>query len=208
MSTYAFENAWHQARRRLSLLETNLDPATFRRIQALGLTEGWQCLDIGAGAGTVASWLCAHVGSTGRVIATDIDTRFLDALTGPNLEVRRHNIAVDNLPEASFDLVHTRLVLMHLPARAQILTRLVAALKPGGWLFLEEHDIFPVTAAASGPYAEVWAAFIRAVASAGCAVDWARQLPQTLARCGLQAVGQRQMCHCSVAHRRWLSSGS
>jgi SAM-dependent methyltransferase len=73
-------------------------------------------------------------------LATDIDPRFLKTLKHPNIEVRRHNIATDPLPEAAFDLVHTRLVLLHIPQREEALERMIAALKPGGWLVVEEYD--------------------------------------------------------------------
>jgi hypothetical protein len=81
------------------------------------------------------------------------------------------------------------MVLMHIPSREEILPRLVSALKPGGWLVIEEADIYPVLATASGPYRQVWDAFGRSmVRDAGIAAEWARQLPQLLAREGLQAV--------------------
>jgi SAM-dependent methyltransferase len=73
-------------------------------------------------------------------MATDIDPRFLESLNLPNLEVRRHNIATDPLPEGAFDLVHARLVLMHLPERERALACMISALKPGGWLIDEEYD--------------------------------------------------------------------
>src|SRR5262249_58847183 len=80
-------------------------------------------------------------GTTGQVVVTDINTRFLDTLKRPNLEVRRHNIVSDPLPDRAFDLVHARLVLMHLPKRDAVLARLCRALKPGGWLLDEEFDV-------------------------------------------------------------------
>jgi ubiquinone/menaquinone biosynthesis C-methylase UbiE len=95
------------------------------------VAEGWHCLEVGAGGGSIATWLCDRVGAAGHVVATDIDPRFLDAVGSPNLEVRRHDIASDPLPEAAFDLVHTRLVLVHLPEREAALRRIVRALKPG-----------------------------------------------------------------------------
>ncbi|SRR5216683_3528896 len=76
----------------------------------------------------------------GSVLVTDIDTRFLETMKLPNVEVRRHNIVTDSLPEGAFDLVHSRLVLLHLPERNQVLRRMIAALKPGGWLLDEEFD--------------------------------------------------------------------
>jgi hypothetical protein len=36
------------------------------------------------------------------------NTRFLDALEYPNLDVRRHDISRDALPLSAFDLVHVR----------------------------------------------------------------------------------------------------
>jgi ubiquinone/menaquinone biosynthesis C-methylase UbiE len=42
------------------------------------VTDGWHCLEVGFGAGGVALWLAGQVGSTGRVVAVDIDPRFLD----------------------------------------------------------------------------------------------------------------------------------
>jgi SAM-dependent methyltransferase len=80
------------------------------------------------------------VGPTGHVLVTDLDPRFLDGLKFSNLEVRRHNIVTDPLPEATFDLIHIRLVLVHLPGREEVLKRLIAALKPGGWIIDEEFD--------------------------------------------------------------------
>ena len=189
MSTYVFDNAWHEARQRLSLLEQCLDPSTVRRIKGLGIADGWHCLEVGAGGGSVARWLCSQVGETGQVVAIDIDTRFLDAMPETNLEVRRHNLISDSLPQNSFDLIHTRMVLMHIPSREQILPQLISALKPGGWLLLEEADIYPVLATASGSYGQVWTAFMQSMIRLGIAPEWPRQLPQLLAERGLAEVG-------------------
>jgi SAM-dependent methyltransferase len=79
-------------------------------------------------------------------VVTDINTRFLDTLDRPNLQIWQHNIVTDPLPEAAFDLVHARLVLMHLPQRDAVLARLVKALKPGGWLLDEEFDVLSLRA--------------------------------------------------------------
>src|SRR5438477_229199 len=92
----------------------------------------------GAGGGSIALWLAEQVGPSGSVLATDIDTRFLEGLARPNLAIRRHDIATDALPEAAFDLVHARFVLVHVPQRDTALQRMVRALKPGGWLVVEE----------------------------------------------------------------------
>ncbi len=144
MATYALDNAWTQARARLAALETVYDPGTVRCLNVLGVGEGWRCLEVGAGGGSIASWLAQRVGAAGHVLATDIDIRFVRELDFPNVEIRRHDIATEALPAARFDLVHTRMVLEHLPARDEALRRLVAALKPGGWLLVEAIDFVTV----------------------------------------------------------------
>jgi SAM-dependent methyltransferase len=135
---YTFDNAWVQARERLGLLESVYDPGTIRHLERLGVVEGWHCLEVGAGGGSIAAWLCEKVGPTGHVVATDLDTRFLGRLDCPNLEIRQHDITAEALPAAAFDLVHARAVLTHLAARDRALRSMVGALKPGGWLLVEE----------------------------------------------------------------------
>jgi SAM-dependent methyltransferase len=140
LSGYVFDNTAEEARVRFAALPTIFDPGTIRHLSALGVGPGWRCLEVGAGGGSIATWLAERVGPSGSVLATDVEPRFLEALNRPNLEVRRHDITVDPLPEATFDLVHTRLVLLHLPERERALDRMVAALRPGGWLLAEEFD--------------------------------------------------------------------
>ena len=136
---YIFDNAAAETATRFSALATIFDPGTIRHLIEIGVTKGRTCLEIGAGGGTIADWLCDRVGPEGRVMATDIDTQYLNSLNKPNLDLRRHDIARDVLPKETFDLVHVRLVLVHLPERDEVLTRIVSALKPGGSL-AEEFD--------------------------------------------------------------------
>ena len=116
---YALDNAAVQAGDRFSALSELFDAGTIDHIEQRGITSGWHCLELGGGGGSIAAWLSERVGPTGRVVVTDINTRFLDPLQRPNLEVRRHNIVTDPLPEGAFDLIHARLVLMHLPERGR-----------------------------------------------------------------------------------------
>jgi SAM-dependent methyltransferase len=161
MGTYVFDNAMQVARERLQLLETAADPGTFRVLETIGVDRGWRCLEIGAGAGSVAAWLSTRVGPTGTVLATDVDPRFLDPIAAdhPNLVVRRHDVVADDLPEAAFDLIHARMVLEHLPERERALCRLAAALAPGGWLVVEAVDFVVETLdpALDGVYGELFA---------------------------------------------------
>lgn len=137
---YLLANSGSEAQTRFASLSELFDPGTIRHLDSRGVSPGWRCLEVGGGGGSVASWLADRVGPTGHVLATDIDPRFLEMLKHPNMEVLRHNIVTDPLPDAAFDLVHARLVLLHIPQRQQALERMIAALKPGGWLVAEEYD--------------------------------------------------------------------
>jgi SAM-dependent methyltransferase len=187
-STYLLDNAWVEARRRLRLIEAVSDPLTARSLDAVGVQPGWRCLDIGAGGGAVARSLCARVGPSGRVAAVDLDTRFLEELDEDNLDVHRRDVVADGVPGGGYDLIHTRMLLMHLPARDRLLEELVAALRPGGWLVLEELDRFPIDQLAEGLYGEVWSRVLDAFDAGGVATTWARRLPTLLDRAGLVEV--------------------
>jgi len=101
---YIFENGGKNAEARYHQLSRLYDANTIRHIERRGIDRGWSCLEVGGGGGSVASWLCLRVGVTGRVLATDIDTRFLRTLSYPNLGVRRHDICCEGLPKQEFDL--------------------------------------------------------------------------------------------------------
>jgi SAM-dependent methyltransferase len=133
-------------RARLDLLEARSDPVTFERLRATGISPGWHCLEVGAGGGSVARWLADQVGASGRVVATDIDTRFLAQLRSP-IEIRRHDILTDPVESDAFDLVHCRSLLAHLPDPGSALTRMAQALRAGGWLVAEQNDYSALRAA-------------------------------------------------------------
>ena len=139
-SSLSRENAADFEGKRLQFLQHMLDRVTFRRFERLGVQQGWRCLEVGVGEGSVARWLAQKVGPEGLVVATDIETRLMDKEHEPNLEMRRHDILVDDLEQGYYDVVHTRAVLMHLSDPEQAVNRMAAAVRPGGWLFLEEFD--------------------------------------------------------------------
>src|SRR5215207_9781807 len=139
-STYLLDNAGAEAPARLGALAEMFDASTKRHLLDRGLGPGWYCLDVGGGNGSIASWLADCTLPNGHVVVTDLDTRFLEPLARPNLEVRAHDITRDPLPDATFDLIHVRLVLVHLSTWERVLRGLVGALKPGGWLVAEEFD--------------------------------------------------------------------
>lgn len=127
---------------RLSLLEQIYDEASRQRRSLV--EPGWRCLEVGAGRGSMATWLAEQVGPEGHVVATDIDTGYLRRLEVPNLEVIEHNILedpLDRLGAGSFDLVCSRLMLFHLRDRQEeAIGQMASCLRPGGWLVDEDCD--------------------------------------------------------------------
>ncbi len=180
---------------RLRLLENRYDPDTFRRLEAVGPGTGARCLEVGAGAGSVAQWLAGRVGPTGRVVATDRDLRYLDRLDEPTIEVRRHDILVDAIEDAAFDLVHCRALLLHLPDPGAALRQMARAVRPGGLLLVEDADY--VTMVAADPDHALGPRFDQAIAD--CCVTlrdagrvdlrFGRRLPGLVAGLGLTGEG-------------------
>ncbi|WP_067546481.1 class I SAM-dependent methyltransferase [Nocardia crassostreae] len=127
---------------RLRLLEQTHDPVTAELLDRLPIRPDWHCLDIGAGAGSIARLLADRC-PDGQVTAADIDTRFLTGDRGDRLRVLRCDIRSHDFPKATFDFVRIRMLLMHLDDRERLLRRILNWLRPGGWILISELDILP-----------------------------------------------------------------
>ncbi len=134
---YLLDNEQAEAGERFAALAELFDPSTFRHMDALGLSTGWRVWEVGAGGRSVPTWIAARTNA--GTLATDIDTSWLDA-EGADYEVLRHDIGTDPAPDGQFDLVHARLLLVHVPERNRALTTMIDAVRPGGWVLLEEAD--------------------------------------------------------------------
>jgi SAM-dependent methyltransferase len=124
---------------RLAAIAELFDPVTHRHLDATGVAEGWRCWEVGAGGPSVSAWLARRVGPDGSVVASDLDlSRFGEPPVGVTAVV--HDVTSDPPPGGPFDLIHARLVLVHLPERERVVATLAGALRPGGWLVLEDAD--------------------------------------------------------------------
>jgi len=149
-SHYPFDNAAPQAGDRFANLTALYDPVTCRHLDRFGIGAGWSCHTVGAGGGSIASFISQRVGAGGHVVATDINTDWIEGSLPSNVELRHHDIGVDPLPESAFDVVHARAVLTFVPERRIALQRMIAALRPDGWLLIEEM-LPPITEAWDWP---------------------------------------------------------
>ncbi|SDS80613.1 class I SAM-dependent methyltransferase [Microlunatus soli] len=161
----------------LELLELVLDPYSIGQLERLDLPERARCLEIGAGNGSIARWLAQRPDpAVGSVLATDLDTAYLSPMAG--VSVLQHDIT-DGVPGGPYDLIHARMVLTHLPDRDAVLSRLVDALAPGGWLLLGDSAAPPTLAARPDPAdEEAFQRFARmayemVAPAAGQALTWA-----------------------------------
>jgi SAM-dependent methyltransferase len=171
---------------RLRLLEEYHDPLTAGQLNAIGVSEGWRCLDVGAGGGSVTRMLAERVGSTGSVLAVDLDPSLLERLASDRVEVRRHDLMSDQLPQDEFDLVHARLLLMFLSPRLGALERLVAAARPGGWVAVLAPDFSTVAVSqTSSVWQRVWSRFLDAAMAGGWDPGYGARLRGDVSAAGL-----------------------
>ncbi|MFD3456942.1 methyltransferase domain-containing protein [Streptomyces sp. NPDC058691] len=194
-SGYLLDNRQSEAGVRFGALAELFDPVTFRHVDALGIGPGMRCWEVGAGGPSVPLGLARRVGPGGTVVATDIDVSWAKEAAGGVIDVRRHDVAADPPPDGGFDLVHARLVLVHVTDRAEALRRMVVALRPGGALLLEDADpgLQPLLCPdESGPAQELAnrlrSGFRTLMAERGADLAYGRTLPRVLREAGLEDV--------------------
>ncbi|WP_405870647.1 methyltransferase domain-containing protein [Streptomyces zaomyceticus] len=180
------------------------DDITVARLRALGAGPGWRCLDVGAGTGTVSRRLLEEAGVTG-VLAVDRDVRFLLERPVTGLDVLEADITDPEFVPGRFRLVHARFVLMHLPGRERLITRLAELVEPGGVLVLSDavdltsgrtaDGTADVTSdetggpAAGTPYTSMMRAMWQALRDTiGTDVSWVPSYPRLLRGAGLAPV--------------------
>jgi SAM-dependent methyltransferase len=166
----------------VEVLADMLDSFTVRRL-APYVSRRSRCLEVGAGAGSIAVWLAEHAS---EVTATDTDPR--QVLAHPHLRVIRHDITTDPLRPGGYDLIHTRLLLAHLPQRRELVGKLVDALAPGGVLVIEEFQPgwdwcvldAPDMAEARRLFTTYHRALTSVLAAAGNDTGWGRAVPRVM----------------------------
>jgi SAM-dependent methyltransferase len=194
MNSYTFDNSGESSSARLNALEFVCDPITLRQFDRVGLREGWACLEIGAGSGSIAEFMARRVGPNGSVLATDIDTRFLATAMASkfrNIRIMTHDITKDPLPDQEFDAIHARNVLTHLSSARAVLDRFVPALRPGGWLIIEDFDdcvdrkLPAVDLLTARIFDRIWEACWSSIRKRGGSSDWGRHLGTRFSELGL-----------------------
>jgi ubiquinone/menaquinone biosynthesis C-methylase UbiE len=128
----------------MGLLFAYHGPLTIEVLKASGVSRGWRCLEVGAGGGDITRWLGQTVMPGGSLVAVDLETTWLDPLAGDGVEVRRGDFTTLDLAPASFDLIVTQMLLLHLPDPAHACRRLVDLCAPAGQIVLHDTDFTPL----------------------------------------------------------------
>ncbi|MFK0203959.1 class I SAM-dependent methyltransferase [Streptomyces lavendulae] len=179
-----FSSAAPGENERLDALAAAFDPATRAHLRLLGIRQGWRCLELGGGTGSLAPWLTTAMGCALTVV--DRDTTFLPPR--PGMSVIEADITDPGFHPGTFDLVHARFLLMHLPDREAILRRLATWVRPGGLLVLADA-LEPDTPSPHLPYESTMTALKGVLArTIGSDHTWAAAYPARLTELGFQDV--------------------
>lgn len=149
---------------RLRLLHAVYGPATVQLFSELGMGPGWRVADFGCGIGSISLWTAARVAPGGSVVGIDVAAgqvaiaRRRVAEAGlANATFVEASVYNTGLPEALFDLAHSRFVLNHLKDPVAALREMIRVVKPGGWVMCEETD---VTTLLTDPPSEAYRLFV------------------------------------------------
>jgi SAM-dependent methyltransferase len=168
--------------KRLGDVQAAFDPLSASRLESVGVGSEWQCLIVGAGRSAITGWLSGRVGPMGRVVAADVEAPEADADGRANIDARSHDIVSGPIDNGRFDLAHSRHILMATAEPRCVLENMIASLRPGGWLVVEEGDFDePVVTTrehpAAGSFERVWHA-MTAFLSESMDVRYGTRLPR------------------------------
>ncbi|MEM1114345.1 MAG: methyltransferase domain-containing protein [Pseudomonadota bacterium] len=131
---------------RLEILGRVMWPGTQRLLDGIPLKPGARCLDFGCGGGDVSVKLAGRLGEKGRIVGVDMDAAALDRARARTQEipasVRFMQVDCEAYsPAEQYDLVYARFLLSHLGDVKGVLGRLYRAVKPGGFIAVEDVNM-------------------------------------------------------------------
>lgn len=143
-------------------------------LQVIAPRAGERVLDLGCGPGQLSRAIARAVGPAGRVVAVERSEDQLDearrlaaeAGEAERVDFRRGPAESPPLAEGeagTFDLTHARFLLEHVPDPTAVVAAMVAAVRPGGRVVIEDddHDTMRLWPEPPG-FTTLWAAYIRA----------------------------------------------
>jgi SAM-dependent methyltransferase len=120
------------------------------------------------------------------VTAVDVNPALIELIPAQNLTVEWMDVRTGELPANVYDLVTCRALLHQISDHAPaVLARMASALKPGGWLLVQEPDFHLAPTTEPEAWASTWKAMIEWGHDNG--IDWliGRGLPGMVGALGL-----------------------
>lgn len=198
MNNYIFEHQSEEREfRRLQLLEAANDPTTIAMLKEMEIQSGWECLELGAGAGSILRWLGERVGPSGLAVGIDKKTSYLRDFTSAPFQICTGSFLEVPLAH-SFDLIHGRYILIHNKSDEEILRKMFSLLKPGGWALFEEPDFTSATLMdreAENSQVRVNRAICQMFVNAGLEPAYALGLPRKLEQLGFRVERAQSIIH-------------
>jgi SAM-dependent methyltransferase len=171
--------------------------ALLARLGELGLRPGQAALDLGCGPRGILDLLAGAVGPGGRVVGLDADAAHVAAARQyafsqglANVEVLAGDARHTGLRAESFDLVHTRTLLVTIPEPAEVVAEMARLARPGGLVASEEADAeFSICYPPLPEWDRLWSLFHASFPRAGADLRLGRRLPELFREAGLVDVG-------------------
>ena len=171
--------------------------ALLARLGELGLRPGQTALDLGCGPRGILDLLADAVAPGGRVVGLDADTAHVAAARQyassrgfAGVEVLAGDARHTGLPAESFDLVHTRTLLVTIPEPAEVVTEMVRLARPGGLVASQEADAeFSICYPPLPEWDRLLSLFRDSFTRAGADLRLGRRLPELFREAGLVDVG-------------------
>jgi predicted O-methyltransferase YrrM len=182
-------------RERLRVLARAMRPTTLALLDRVGPQPGMRCLDVGCGGGDVTSELAGRCRPGGRAVGIDVDETKIDLAREEAEECRTDNVDyrvgdifdTDLAPE--YDAIYVRFLLTHLSDPAAAADRIVAGLRPGGVLIVEDIDFTgSFCCPPSAAYERYVQVYTETARTRGVDPDIGPRLPGLLAGAGLDPV--------------------
>ena len=160
--------------------------ALLARLGELGLRPGQTALDLGCGPRGILDLLAEAVGPGGRVVGLDADPAHVTAARQfafsqglANVEVLAGDARHTGLPAESFDLVHTRTLLVTIPEPAEVVAEMARLARPGGLVASQEADAeFSICYPPLPEWDRLLALFRASFPRAGADLRLGRRLPE------------------------------
>jgi SAM-dependent methyltransferase len=182
---------------RMNLLAAVRGPTTLALLDSVNLPKGARCVDLGCGGGHVAMALARRVGPSGSVVGIDLDCELLsaarDIAAADGLDNVEFRVAsAEDLSEADFDLAFSRLLFMHLPDPDAVASLMVHAVRPGGFVVVEDAEFSTCFTYPSCPAYDRWVNWYReTVRRTGADADIGPRLPSILRAVHVDVLGVR-----------------